>query len=304
MFVRVGPLVVDCGFDLPECEPVDGPCTPDVVVSRGVVEGDLPGGQAITAVAQVSDDACQIVLPDLLTMRIEGGRRITLQWDDATPLADVRALMFSTGFAALYLQRGLLPLHASALVTNQGLVAFTGVSGAGKSTTAALLGARGHTIFTDDVCVLDGRTPGGPLAHQHLRVHKLCADVAGRLPGAVLDRGRSSIEAKEYRPIAGSGGRGIAIARLYLLAQRPEPGPPAFERLYGQQAVAAALATGFRPGLVRGLGRQGDAFELLTRLAQEIPIYRLTRSMDLDDSPAFADALEAHMAGSDARATA
>jgi hypothetical protein len=53
--------------------------------------------------------------------------------------------------AVLALQRGMLPLHASAVALNGRVCAFLGDSGSGKSTIAAALGSRGHLIVTDDL---------------------------------------------------------------------------------------------------------------------------------------------------------
>jgi hypothetical protein len=52
-------------------------------------------------------------------------------------------------------QRGLLGLHASAVAIDGHAVAFMGASGLGKSTMAASLYARGHTVLADDLVVLD-----------------------------------------------------------------------------------------------------------------------------------------------------
>jgi hypothetical protein len=56
--------------------------------------------------------------------------------------------------AAIIHQRKLIPLHASGIITDDGVVLIVGHSGAGKSTTIKALTIKGHKIFTDDVCVL------------------------------------------------------------------------------------------------------------------------------------------------------
>jgi serine kinase of HPr protein (carbohydrate metabolism regulator) len=48
-------------------------------------------------------------------------------------------------------QRGRLVLHASAVTVDLGVVAFMGGPGWGKSTMAAAMYARGHSIVADDV---------------------------------------------------------------------------------------------------------------------------------------------------------
>jgi hypothetical protein len=74
------------------------------------------------------------------------------------PLAEgdeksVRLYFLSNAMAAILYQRGYIPLHASAIYTNDGIALFMGDTGAGKSTTVATLQAKGYRIFSDDVCV-------------------------------------------------------------------------------------------------------------------------------------------------------
>src|SRR5262249_38122576 len=82
---------------------------------------------------------------------------------DLAPSADddeVRAYLLGAVFGALCHQRGITPLHASAIDVAGGCVAFIGDSGSGKSTLAATLTRRGHDILTDDVCFLQLATEG------------------------------------------------------------------------------------------------------------------------------------------------
>ena len=48
-----------------------------------------------------------------------------------------------------------MPLHASAVEQDGAVTAFLGDSGAGKSTMAACLQARGRRIVSDDICLLE-----------------------------------------------------------------------------------------------------------------------------------------------------
>src|SRR6185437_8241442 len=56
--------------------------------------------------------------------------------------------------AILWHQRGLLPLHASAISVNGKAVALAGPSGVGKSTLAAAL-VGNHAVLADDICIID-----------------------------------------------------------------------------------------------------------------------------------------------------
>ena len=64
--------------------------------------------------------------------------------------------LFLTGsvFGALLYQRGILPLHGSAIATPRGAVVFAGPSGSGKSTLAAEFRRRGYSILADELCAI------------------------------------------------------------------------------------------------------------------------------------------------------
>ncbi len=86
---------------------------------------------------------------------------------DLAPSADddeVRAYLLGPVFGALCHQRGITPLHASAIDVSDGCVAFVGASGAGKSTLVAALARRGNEIIADDECFLQLAADGQMLA--------------------------------------------------------------------------------------------------------------------------------------------
>src|SRR5262249_2741279 len=92
---------------------------------------------------------------------------------DPAPSSDdeqVRAYLLGAVFPVLCHQRGITPLHASAIDVADGCIAFIGASGAGKSTLVATLARSGHEIFTDDTCFLrldsDGNVQVWPGTHR------------------------------------------------------------------------------------------------------------------------------------------
>ncbi len=68
--------------------------------------------------------------------------------------ADTAALL-GVGLPYLYRELGLYPVHASAVLANRTPVLLAGVSGSGKSTTAALLARSGFGFFADDLVLLE-----------------------------------------------------------------------------------------------------------------------------------------------------
>ena len=128
----------------------------DVAVRRGAVPHSLPCAQAGGPAWEHGDGLMLIRHPGGVRFLISGGDSIRYEVAPGVPAGDVGAFLFGSVWAALALQRGLLPLHASAVSHDAGAVhAFTGHSGAGKSTLAVALGAHGLAFFTDDLLLLD-----------------------------------------------------------------------------------------------------------------------------------------------------
>ena len=127
----------------------------DVRIRRGAVPKALSSVEHEGPVWQCAAERVLIRYPWGLGFLVEGGRRISYEADGAFEDLDLRLFLLSTPWLALAMQRGLLPLHASAVAHGKDVYAFTGGSGAGKSTLAAALSARGHALFADDVLLVE-----------------------------------------------------------------------------------------------------------------------------------------------------
>ena len=109
---------------------------------------------------------------------------------------DVRAYLLGSIFVVLCQQRGLLPLHASAIAGKSGVVAFLANSGQGKSTLAAHLAQRGFRVLADDVCLVDATQPGSAMViptAPWLKLWRNSLENLGRASGRIgsrIQRGR------------------------------------------------------------------------------------------------------------------
>jgi hypothetical protein len=93
---------------------------------------------------------------------VEDGRTIRADLRADAPDGIVRLPLLGAVLAVLLHQRGFLVLHGSAIAIADRAVVFVGGKGAGKSTMAAALFARGHRLIADDVVAVDCASAGGP----------------------------------------------------------------------------------------------------------------------------------------------
>jgi hypothetical protein len=118
--------------------------------------------------------------------------------------------------------RGRELFHASAVVLEGRAVGFVGLSGAGKSSTAAHLVSRGATFLTDDVLALEV-SEEGLLAHPGTGLVGLDPRELARMPPSARGRlgavvGRSG---KVYLAVAPASGA-VPLAALYFLVAARE----------------------------------------------------------------------------------
>ena len=82
------------------------------------------------------------------------GTRVWATWNAPLLLQDVATYLLGPVLGLLLRFRGVICLHASAVVLDDCAVAFVGSEGAGKSTTAAALARRNHAVISDDIVAL------------------------------------------------------------------------------------------------------------------------------------------------------
>jgi hypothetical protein len=302
--------------------PVSGG-TPDAVVRPAAVDGrpaSLPVRGARFAPA---GGGVGLAWPGVGAFAVRGGAEVLV---DAAPGADGGALetcLLGPVLATLLHQRGHLVLHASAVAIGGAAVGFAGESGAGKSTTAAALHARGHPLVTDDLLVLLPGGDGEVLAAPGLPRLRLRGDAAAlvgpgpRGPGAAgVAPARPARPGPAGRPgLPGDGepagprragadgagdkrpwpartvdaGRPLPLGRLYALRPGPAVAAPA---LRPPEALLALLRESYCAPLLDRAGREAH-FLACARVAARVPVHALARPGTLAALGAVADLVEA-----------
>ena len=171
------------------------------------------------------------------------------------------------------------PLHATAVFTDHGVVAFLGNSGDGKSTLAALLVRHGGKLVTDDMLVLahDSRgwlaQPGPP----RLKLYQAMVDhLFGPAPNRVAMNPETT---KLIIPLdtCQCATEAHGLQAIYILTREADQHPdrPVIQRLSPATAFPRLLAhtAGHYPSEKERLRRQ---FEFATDVVRQVPIKTLS----------------------------
>jgi hypothetical protein len=177
---------------------------------------------------------------------------------------------------ALLYQRGLFPLHGSAVETPLGAMIFVGEQGVGKSTLAAAFHQKGYRLLSDDVCAVEA-TPEELRILPALAQFRLCADAYERLgtrEGVRFDVDKFVVPMGEgYCPDP------VPLRAIHILSEYDEP-TPKFEVLRGFDRVQRLLENLYRPQYLKGQETQAELMRLAGLIAQKSTLIAVPRRRD------------------------
>ena len=227
----------------------------DVVIRRGPVPDDLPDAQAHGVLYQAAPGVFRLKVNGIARYLVTDGREIVVQADADADASAVRVFLLGSAMGALLLQRGILPLHTSAIESAGRCVAFAGNSGRGKSTLAAAFHGRGYRVLADDVlAVRDGRGVP-PMAYSGSRELKLWADALDLLEIEAdgLRRARPQVEKSCLPTGADAPPAPLPISHVYLLDPSNQD-RLALEPVEGTGKLEVLVRHTYRGHYLEGLG--------------------------------------------------
>lgn len=198
----------------------------------------------------------------------------------------IPVLAAGTMLAFLLMLRGSTVLHASAVAVDGEAIAFTGPSGGGKSTVAALMCRAGAALVTDDVLAIDvDGTPSCVGAAEELRLRSNAASLAA-------DDGRSRATADNRTAFAPADtfGDALPLSAIVVPAPSREVTEVAITRVTPDAALFGLLSVPRVYGWRRERELKRD-FSVLSRLVESVPVYVATIPWGPPFQPAVTESL-------------
>jgi len=276
----VAGLTVRSEIELPElvtCRP--GDTEPDVEVCLAVVAQSLPQATHSSFEAEISANEVLLKIPDVARYHVKDGREILLEPAPGVQDKDLRLFLLGSAFGALYFQRGYFPLHASVVVMNGTAVAFTGDSGAGKSTMAAWMNAQGYPLLCDDVCVIRFGANDMPMAYAAFPRLKLWDDALNAFAIDSTELQRDYFRADKYHlPAAGNFCIDpVPLRHINILQFSDHYAAPCIENIEPAHTVHLLRDNTYRYQYISGMGLTRSHFLDCVRLAKSTHSHYLTR---------------------------
>lgn len=256
--------------------------TPDLVVRRGEVDERLPEGREISPLLQVDGTGAGLLqVPMVGRFLVRPSGDITIAPQPEASEAEIRLFLLGSVLGMVCHQRALLPLHASSVAIDGGAVAFCGPSGMGKSTLALRFAQHGHAVVSDDICVIETCEP--PRVRPCFPRLKLWRDTMedAALSPEGLERNRRGQEKFHFRAPHAGVREPLPLRAIFLLRRAGSGEGEGIQRLAAPLDIMAALeAETFRPQVGHALGRAETLFQARALIANDVPVYRLTRAAD------------------------
>jgi hypothetical protein len=223
------------------------------------------------------------------------GSQVWARWPAPLTVEDTATYLLGPVLGFVLRLRGVVCLHASAVVIDRHVIALLGPAGAGKSTTAAVFARQGYPILSDDVLAL--RIQGDAFwvspAYPRLR---LWPDSVNFLYGTAqaLPRLTPNWE-KCYLDVRENGHRfqpqPLPLAAIYLLEKRrTEPMAPWIAGVPAPQCLMSLVANTYANYLLDRAMRARE-FEVLGQLAASVPLRRVTPHADPAHLPRLCTAI-------------
>jgi hypothetical protein len=275
--------------------PAETAAEPDVMVRLGRVDRPCQDAGSPEGCFYATPDEAGFYWEEGGAYLVRGGQEIVV--DPPRPGAEgtVSLIVLGVALGVLLHQRGLLTLHASAVVVDGGAVAFMGGKGEGKSAVAAAFHARGYGVVADDIVALDVGDTAKPMMLPGFPQLKLWPEVAAQFGDApeTLPRLDPLLE-KRARPVARDFPQApLPLHCAYVLDQgdRPE-----VEALQPQAAFSELMSHSYALRFLGTAGITASHFAKCARLASSVPVRRLKRPPSLETLPAVAQFVEEHLA--------
>jgi hypothetical protein len=213
--LRIASEIVLDGLEDRRGDPEPGADTADVTVRRGAIPVWLV--EMRSAVRQEVAPDEQLCFAATARYWMHGGTEIVVEEFAPTPDHEHALVILGTCLTGVCIQRGRLVLHASTVLAGDHAVAFTGRSGAGKSTIAACLDRRGMPLLADDVTVVDPVRPGHrPTVRAGIRRSRLLDDAIEQLDLDAAARASTSAHGSKLA-LPAARARSVAAAPLSTL---------------------------------------------------------------------------------------
>ena len=210
--------------------------------------------------------------------------RVHVDWTDPLTEADAAVYLLGPVLGFVMRLRGMVPLHASAVMIGGRGTAFVGEAWTGKSTTAAAFAALGCQVLSDDLLPLM-ESEGTIVAHpSHPRLTMWPDSAEGLFGGSKELPALTPTYDKRYLELQAEGlfqPGPVPLEVIYVLGERQPASRDFYVETVAPSAALMALVTNTYGNYLLDAPMRAREFELLGRVVEHVPVRHLTFVHDI-----------------------
>ncbi len=270
-------LNVSSCINCPELMPGNG-AKPDIRIRIGDVPQKLDNVKSEGVRYQIAKKQFLLRLENVARYYVHNGTDIVVEPAHAADEDSIRVFLLGSAIGALLHQRGIIPLHGSAIQVGNEAVVFAGKSGAGKSTLAATFYKRDYRILCDDISAISIGSDGSPYvlpAYPRLKLWKDSLEQLGDVPGD-LERTREKLEKYNYMIHDRFDDSCLPLKKVYELISTNKPEFD-LKSVSGMDKIDLLVLNTYRFQFMNGLNVNNFHFNECSKIANKISISKVYR---------------------------
>lgn len=257
---------------------------PDVRIRRGTTPRSLDESATADPNLWINPDQYLIHINEVAWYYVENGNLVIAEPYAEAEEKSIRLFLLCNAMAAIIHQRKLIPLHASGVISKNGVALIIGHSGAGKSTTIKALTEKGHSIFTDDVCVLrscEGKVTAIP-SYPMMKLWENSFALLGLGEKDEANRLRSGMDkygvffhdqfVPDWKP----------VIKIFNIANSGNAEEAMIKKQNNIEAFVAIGENTYRSQYVEPMKLNAVHFGMVSDLLKQCNVYKITRPVDTD----------------------
>lgn len=280
---------------IPFLQPEEEPGLPDVTIRYGTPPSSLAAARSRGARFQVAPGEVLLTIKGVAAYYVTDGKDICIERQPGATDSEVLICLIGAGMGALLNQRGVLPLHGSALVVGDHGVALVGTEGAGKSTLVAALDKKGYRLLADDVCAVSLNDEHVPVITPGFAMLKLWADAAEKLEmsSVGMQRVLPTLDKFFLRSRNEAVQSPVPLKTVYVL-DVSDAKEFSVQPLTGTDKLGCFVNNTYGYFALDGLGRRPEHFSLCATVGNSVSVCKVTGPREWDRFDRLVQVLEDH----------
>lgn len=299
-YYQIYGLNVKSDFALSGAYEIEEPSEIQVTIEQGNIEKKYTEPMAVEyemelgqGVAHYEENRVCLRVRGFATFMISAGNQICYHLYEGYDTIHVSELIMTYCFGILIYQRNMLMIHGSCIHYQGKALIISGESGAGKSSLADEMLARGYQLMADDIVATDQKVEN-IYAYPAFPMRKLCVDAVVRkgldkntlipIPDPEREKYGILLNQEYYSQ--------EALLGVMVIIKKGNVENPVLEEVVGADKLKYLTANFTRKELMNKVSKMNVLLMKAIKVANSMPIYVLTRPEDKITVKEQADLIE------------